>query len=260
MAARTLRDLRILKELCKGSQDHRHPRPHQHPTQLLREVSCRRTSLQRSVKMLVFRDLQERLPDSGLQQDGSAGVPRYHLEPAKYDVDECRARGMTFAAPIKVTIRLVTWDTDDAGNQSIRDMKEQEVYFGEIPLMTDHGTFIINGTERVIVSQLHRSPGSSLTTTRARRTRVASCSTARGSSLTAARGWTSSSTRKTSSTFASTVAARCHATVLLRALGFSAGGALSRVLQTETGALPGGRRPHHARARLRSGQGLKAEP
>jgi DNA-directed RNA polymerase subunit beta len=83
----------------------------------------------------------------------------YHLEPPKYDVDECRQRGMTYAAPIKVTIRLVTWDKDEAGNQSIRDMKEQEVYFGEIPLMTDNGTFIINGTERVVVSQLHRSPG-----------------------------------------------------------------------------------------------------
>jgi len=84
---------------------------------------------------------------------------RYHLEPPKYDTDECRQRGMTFSAPIKVTIQLVTWDTDEEGNRSIRDMKEQEVYFGEIPLMTANGTFIINGTERVIVSQLHRSPG-----------------------------------------------------------------------------------------------------
>ena len=83
----------------------------------------------------------------------------YHLEPPKYDVGECRARGMTYSAPVKVAIRLVTWDTDDEGNKSIRDMKEQEVYFGEIPLMTDHGTFIVNGTERVVVSQLHRSPG-----------------------------------------------------------------------------------------------------
>ena len=67
---------------------------------------------------------------------------------------------MTFAAPIKVTIRLVVWDTnEETGAQSIRDVKEQEVYFGEIPLMTDNGTFIINGTERVVVSQLHRSPG-----------------------------------------------------------------------------------------------------
>src|SRR5204863_411799 len=79
---------------------------------------------------------------------------------AKYDVDECRQRGMTFAAPIKVIVRLVVWDTnEETGSQSIRDVKEQEVFFGEIPLMTDNGTFIINGTERVVVSQLHRSPG-----------------------------------------------------------------------------------------------------
>src|SRR5437667_3441311 len=78
----------------------------------------------------------------------------------KYDVDECQERGMTFAVPLKVTIRLVVWDKDpDTGAKTIRDIKEQEVYFGDIPLMTEHGTFIINGTERVIVSQLHRSPG-----------------------------------------------------------------------------------------------------
>ena len=84
----------------------------------------------------------------------------YGLGTPKYDVEECHQRGMTFAAPIKVKVRLVTWDVDkDSGAQSIRDIKEQEVYFGEIPLMTENGTFIINGTERVIVSQLHRSPG-----------------------------------------------------------------------------------------------------
>ncbi len=78
----------------------------------------------------------------------------------KYDVTECQERSMTFAAPLKVTIRLTLYDKDsDTGQRSIRDIKEQEVYFGEIPLMTDNGTFIINGTERVIVSQLHRSPG-----------------------------------------------------------------------------------------------------
>jgi DNA-directed RNA polymerase subunit beta len=78
----------------------------------------------------------------------------------KYDVTECQERGMTFAAPLKVTIRLTLYDKDsDTGHRSIRDIKEQEVYFGEIPLMTDNGTFIVNGTERVIVSQLHRSPG-----------------------------------------------------------------------------------------------------
>src|SRR5688500_18172657 len=84
----------------------------------------------------------------------------YHLEKPKYDVDECNQRGMTYAAPIKVMIRLVAWDKDEAtGTQVIKAIKEQEVYFGEIPLMTENGTFIINGTERVIVSQLHRSPG-----------------------------------------------------------------------------------------------------
>jgi DNA-directed RNA polymerase subunit beta len=78
----------------------------------------------------------------------------------KYDVPECEERGMTYAAPLKVTIRLTVYDKDaETGQKSIRDIKEQEVFFGEIPLMTDNGTFIINGTERVIVSQLHRSPG-----------------------------------------------------------------------------------------------------
>ena len=82
----------------------------------------------------------------------------YTLEEPKYDVQECLQRGMTYAAPFKVTIRLVAWDESE-GSQAIRDVKEQEVYFGEIPIMTENGTFIINGTERVIVSQLHRSPG-----------------------------------------------------------------------------------------------------
>ncbi|MGA2143635.1 MAG: DNA-directed RNA polymerase subunit beta, partial [Bryobacteraceae bacterium] len=78
----------------------------------------------------------------------------------KYDMQECQERGMTYAAPLKVTIRLTVYAKDpETGKKSVRDIKEQEVFFGEIPLMTDNGTFIINGTERVIVSQLHRSPG-----------------------------------------------------------------------------------------------------
>ena len=78
----------------------------------------------------------------------------------KYQVDECQERGMHYAAPLKVTIRLTIYEKDaETGEKSIRDIKEQEVFFGEIPLMTDNGTFIISGTERVIVSQLHRSPG-----------------------------------------------------------------------------------------------------
>lgn len=78
----------------------------------------------------------------------------------KYNIEECQERGMTYAVPLKVTIRLVVWDKDpDTEAKTIRDIKEQEVYFGDIPLMTENGIFIINGTERVIVSQLHRSPG-----------------------------------------------------------------------------------------------------
>ncbi len=99
-------------------------------------------------------------PIKDFSETSSLEFVSYNLEKPKYDVDECRARGMTFAAPIKVVIRLVVWDTnEETGVQSIRDVKEQEVYFGEIPLMTESGTFIVNGTERVIVSQLHRSPG-----------------------------------------------------------------------------------------------------
>src|SRR5690554_6287647 len=84
----------------------------------------------------------------------------YELGKPKYDIEECGARGMTYAAPVKVAIRLAIWDVDeDTGTRTMCDAKQNEVFFGEIPLMTESGTFIINGTERVIVSQLHRSPG-----------------------------------------------------------------------------------------------------
>ena len=85
---------------------------------------------------------------------------RYDFEEPKYTVEECRQRGITYAAPFKAILRLVVWDMDETtGARSMRDIKEQEVYMGDIPLMTDNGTFIINGVERVIVSQMHRSPG-----------------------------------------------------------------------------------------------------
>jgi DNA-directed RNA polymerase subunit beta len=85
---------------------------------------------------------------------------RYELEEPKYDVDECHQRGMTYAAPLRVTLRLIVWDVDEeTGSRSVRDIKEQDVYMGDLPLMTDNGTFVVNGTERVIVSQMHRSPG-----------------------------------------------------------------------------------------------------
>jgi len=84
----------------------------------------------------------------------------YEFDEPKYDVDECQQRGMTFASPLKATLRLIVWDIEEeTGARSIRDIKEQEVYMGDMPLMTNKGTFIVNGTERVIVSQMHRSPG-----------------------------------------------------------------------------------------------------
>ena len=112
-------------------------------------------------------------PDEGLQAVFKSVFPisdfsntallefvKYTFEPPKYDVDECRQRGMTFAAPLKVTLRLIVFDVDpDTGAKSVKDIKEQDVYMGDMPLMTDNGTFIVNGTERVIVSQMHRSPG-----------------------------------------------------------------------------------------------------
>ncbi|MDQ2084576.1 DNA-directed RNA polymerase subunit beta [Xanthobacteraceae bacterium Astr-EGSB] len=112
-------------------------------------------------------------PDEGLQAVFKSVFPisdfsntaqlefvRYEFEPPKYDVDECRQRGMTYAAPLKVTLRLIVFDIDEeTGARSVKDIKEQDVYMGDIPLMTMNGTFIVNGTERVIVSQMHRSPG-----------------------------------------------------------------------------------------------------
>ncbi|MGH7902261.1 MAG: DNA-directed RNA polymerase subunit beta, partial [Thermodesulfobacteriota bacterium] len=85
----------------------------------------------------------------------------YRLDKPKYEPGECRLKGYTYIAPLYVTFRLIVWETplDNQGERTIRDVKEQEVYFGEIPLMTPNGAFIINGTERVVVNQLHRSPG-----------------------------------------------------------------------------------------------------
>ena len=99
-------------------------------------------------------------PIKDFNDTASLEYVNYSLGEPKYDVDECHERGMNFAAPLKVTVQLVLWDVDaQTGARSIRNVKEQEVYFGEVPLMTRNGTFMINGTERVIVSQLHRSPG-----------------------------------------------------------------------------------------------------
>ncbi|WP_245481946.1 DNA-directed RNA polymerase subunit beta, partial [Mesorhizobium sp. M7A.F.Ca.CA.004.08.2.1] len=112
-------------------------------------------------------------PDEGLQAVFKSVFPisdfsgssmlefvKYEFEGPKFDVDECRQRDLTYAAPLKVTLRLIVFDIDeDTGAKSIKDIKEQDVYMGDMPLMTLNGTFIVNGTERVIVSQMHRSPG-----------------------------------------------------------------------------------------------------
>ena len=105
----------------------------------------------------VFKSI---FPIKDFSGNGELEFVKYELEEPKYDVDECIKRDMTYAAPIKATLRLVVWDIDEAtGAKSVHDIKEQDVYMGDIPLMTDKGTFIFNGTERVVVSQMHRSPG-----------------------------------------------------------------------------------------------------
>lgn len=105
----------------------------------------------------VFRSV---FPIKDFNDNCQLNFEEYHLDPPKYDVDECRQRGTTYAASLRVVVRLVLWDVnEETGDRQIKDVIQQEVYFGDIPLMTEQGTFIINGTERVVVSQLHRSPG-----------------------------------------------------------------------------------------------------
>jgi len=105
----------------------------------------------------VFRSV---FPIKDFSDTASLEFIKYSLGEEKYNVEECLQKGVTYAVPLKITVQLIVWDVDQETNsRTIRDVKEQEVYFGEIPVMTENGTFIINGTERVIVSQLHRSPG-----------------------------------------------------------------------------------------------------
>src|ERR1700735_5379830 len=104
--------------------------------------------------------LMSAFPISDFSERAVLNFLSYELEHPKYDVEECQQRGMTYAAPLKVTLRLTVFDVEEnTGVKSIRDIKEQDVYMGDMPLMTANGTFIVNGTERVIVSQMHRSPG-----------------------------------------------------------------------------------------------------
>ncbi|MEE9302042.1 MAG: DNA-directed RNA polymerase subunit beta [Alphaproteobacteria bacterium] len=105
----------------------------------------------------VFRSV---FPIKDFSERSSLEFVKYEFEEPKYDVEECQQRGMTYGAPLKVTLRLIVWDVDEeTGLKTVRDIKEQDVYMGDMPLMTENGTFVINGTERVIVSQMHRSPG-----------------------------------------------------------------------------------------------------
>ena len=105
----------------------------------------------------VFRSV---FPITDFSNTASLEFVKYEFEQPKYDVDECRQRDMTFAAPLKVTLRLIVFEVDEeTGARSVKDIKEQDVYMGDMPFMTNNGTFIVNGTERVIVSQMHRSPG-----------------------------------------------------------------------------------------------------
>ncbi|MEM9616747.1 MAG: DNA-directed RNA polymerase subunit beta [Pseudomonadota bacterium] len=105
----------------------------------------------------VFRSV---FPISDFTETATLEYVSYEFEDPKYDTEECQQRDMTYAAPLKVTLRLIVFEVDEeTGAKSVKDIKEQEVYMGDMPLMTDNGTFIVNGTERVIVSQMHRSPG-----------------------------------------------------------------------------------------------------
>ncbi|MFI0397400.1 DNA-directed RNA polymerase subunit beta [Paracoccus jiaweipingae] len=103
---------------------------------------------------------QSVFPIKGFNETAVLEFVKYELEKPKYDVDECQQRDMTYAAPLKVTLRLIVFDVDEnTGAKSVKDIKEQDVFMGDMPLMTQNGTFIVNGTERVVVSQMHRSPG-----------------------------------------------------------------------------------------------------
>ncbi|MGK5089128.1 DNA-directed RNA polymerase subunit beta [Bdellovibrionota bacterium FG-2] len=160
MASLFAENRRIRKDFSKISS----------PVEIPNLIELQRKSYE---KFLQADVLPSKRDDSGLQavfksvfpiedfnRTASLEFESYVLEKPKYDVGECRQRGMTFAAPLKITVRLVVYDVEEeTGTRNIRDIKEQEVYMGEIPLMTEAGSFIINGTERVIVSQLHRSPG-----------------------------------------------------------------------------------------------------
>ena len=136
----------------------------------------------------------------------------FNMAKPAFDARECQQRGLTYAVAVRAKVQMIIYDRESPPQAKVvKEIKEQEVYMGEVPLMTDYGSFIINGTERVIVSQLHRSPGVFFEHDKGKtHSARASCCSRRGSSRTAAPGSTSSSTRRTSCTSASTAAARCR--------------------------------------------------
>ena len=134
------------------------------PFLLAIQVDSYREFLQEDLEPTKRRDvglhaaLKSVFPISSYSGNAALEYVGYKLGDPVFDVRECRQRGMSYGAPLRVTVRLVIYDKESS-TKAIKYVKEQEVYLGEIPLMTDNGTFIVNGTERVIVSQLHRSPG-----------------------------------------------------------------------------------------------------
>ena len=140
------------------------------PTIMPNLIEVQKNSYEQFLQMHVPSDKRENrglqgvlksvFPIKDFAETSTLEFVKYEFDAPKYDVEECRQRGINFSAPLRVTLRLIVWIVDeDTGAREIKDIKEQDVYMGDIPLMTDNGTFIINGTERVIVSQMHRSPG-----------------------------------------------------------------------------------------------------
>src|SRR5690349_610222 len=142
------------------------PEAVQMPNLIEVQRSCCEQCLQRQTRSSERRDegieaaVKSVFPIKDFNERAVLEYVSYEFEEPKYDVEECIQRDMTFAAPLKVKLRLIVFETEEeTGARSVKDIKEQDVYMGDIPLMTDKGTFIVNGTERVIVSQMHRSPG-----------------------------------------------------------------------------------------------------
>lgn len=150
-------------------------------------------------------------PIEDFNKTASLEFVNYEIQEPKYDQAECISKGLTYEAPMRIKVRLVVYDADeDSGTRSVRDIKEQDIYFGTLPLMTEKGTFIINGTERVIVNQLQRPRASFLSMTAARPTLPARCFIPAASSPCAVRGWILILTTRISFMCALTGAARCR--------------------------------------------------